>query len=307
MFKKVTLSLLAALCLPPCCTNTFSQELNCTVDIVSPQIQDATAQALFVNMKNAIYQFMNSTKWTNDDFTTQERIECSIFINITSENSPSDFNATLQIQSRRPIYKSSFSSVEYNFVDNNVDLVYVLNQPLLFNINVYSDNITSILAYYAYMIIGTDYDTFSLDGGSPYFLKAQNIVTNAQTSGYKGWNPQDGDQTRYYLVYNTLDESYYAPLRKAAYLFERQGLDVMYQNPEKGRQSIIQALQDVQEVFNARPANYNVQLFFNAKSTEIANIFSEAPDAEKTQVLGILTSIDATDLEKYSGLKVAGE
>jgi hypothetical protein len=307
MFKKVITCLIAALCLPPFCVSSFSQELNCTVDIVSPQIQDATAQALFVNMKNAIYQFMNSTKWTNDEFTTQERIECSIFINITSENSPSDFNATLQIQSRRPVYKSSFSSVQYNFVDNNVDLVYVLNQPLLFNINAYSDNITSILAYYAYMIIGTDYDSFSMDGGTPYFLKAQNIVTNAQSSGYKGWNPQDGDQTRYYLVYNTLDESYYAPLRKAAYLFERQGLDVMYQNPERGRQSIIQALQDVQEVFNARPANYNVQLFFNAKAAEIANIFSEAPDAEKTQVLGILTSIDATDLEKYSGLKVVGE
>jgi hypothetical protein len=138
-------------------------------------------------------------------------------------------------------------------------------------------------------------------------LKAQNVVTNCQSSGYKGWNPQDGDQTRYWLVYNTLDESYYAPLRKAAYLFHRQGLDVMYQNPEKGRQSIIEALQDVQNVFNARPGNYNVQLFFNAKSSEIANIFSDAPDAEKTQVLGILSSIDATDMQKYTALKVNGD
>lgn len=274
------------------------------MDIVSPQIQDATAQALFQNMKNAIYQFMNTTKWTTDDFTSQEKIDCSIFINITSENSPSDFNATIQIQSRRPVYKSSLNSVQLNMQDNNVDLVYILNQPLLFNINAYTDNITSILAYYAYMIIGTDYDTFSSSGGTPYFLKAQNIVTNAQSSTYKGWSPQDGDQTRYWFVYNTLDESYYAPLRKAAYLYHRQGLDVMSQNPEKGRQAIIQALQDVQEVFNARPGNYNVQLFFNAKSSEIANIFSEAPDAEKKQVLGILTAIDATDLEKYSVLKV---
>jgi hypothetical protein len=303
MFKKVVFCLIAALF----CVNTFAQELNCTVDIVSPQIQDATAQALFVNMKNAIYQFMNSTKWTNDNFTSQEKIECSIFINITSENSPTDFNATLQIQSRRPIYKSSFNSVQYNFVDNNIDFAYVLNQPLLFNINTYSDNITSVLAFYAYMIIGTDYDTYSPNGGSPYFLKAQNIVTNAQSSGYKGWNPQDGDQTRYWLIYNTLDESYYAPLRKASYLFHRMGLDVMYQDPEKGRQSIIQALEDVQEVYNARPANYNIQLFFNAKAAEIANIFSEAPDAEKAKVYGILSFIDATDLDKYSALKVAGD
>lgn len=304
MYKKIVFLILLALS-PLLSKISCSQELNCTVDVVSPQIQDATAQALFANMKNAIYQFMNSTKWTNDNFTNDERIECSIFINITSENSPSDFNATMQIQSSRPIYKSALKSVEYNFVDNNIDLVYVLNQPMLFNINAYSDNITSLLAFYAYMIIGTDYDTFSPDGGTPYFLKAQNIVTNAQSSSYKGWNPQDGTQTRYWLVNNTLDEAYYAPLRKAAYLYHRQGLDIMYQNPEKGRQAIIQALEDVQEVFNAQPANYNIQLFFNAKATEIANIFSEAPDAEKTQVLNILNAIDATDLGKYSGLKVS--
>lgn len=304
MVKKVGIGLILLLSIP---FISSSQELNCTVDVVSPQIQDATAQALFQNMKNAIYQFMNSTKWTNDDFTSQEKIDCSIYINITSENSPSDFNATMQIQSRRPIYKSSLYSTMLNLQDNNIDLVYVLNQPLIFNINTYTDNITSLLAYYAYMIIGTDYDSFSLDGGTPYFLKAQNIVTNAQTSSYKGWNPQDGDQTRYRFVYNTLDESYYAPLRKASYLYHRQGLDVMYQNPEKGRQSIIQALEDVQTVFNAQPGNYNVQLFFNAKSSEIANIFSDAPDIEKSQVLGILSSIDATNMDKYSGLKPKGE
>jgi len=302
MVKKVSIGLLVFLSIP---FISLSQELNCTVDVVSPQIQDATAQALFQNMKNAIYQFMNSTKWTNDDFTSLEKIDCSIYINITSENSPTDFNATMQIQSRRPVYKSSLYSTMLNFQDNNIDLAYVLNQPLLFNINTYTDNITSLLAFYAYMIIGTDYDSYSQNGGTPYFLKAQNIVTNAQSSTYKGWNPQDGDQTRYWLVYNTLDESYYAPLRKAAYLYHRQGLDVMYQNPEKGRQSVIQALQAVQNVFNARPGNYNVQLFFNAKSAEIANLFSNAPDNEKSQVLGILSSIDATDIDKYSGLKVS--
>jgi len=302
MVKKVSIGLLLFLSIP---FISLSQELNCTVDVVSPQVQDATAQALFQNMKNAIYQFMNTTKWTNDDFTSLEKIDCSIYINITSENSPSDFNATLQIQSRRPVYKSSLYSTMLNFQDNNIDLAYVLNQPLLFNINTYTDNITSLLAFYAYMIIGTDYDSYSQNGGTPYFLKAQNIVTNAQSSTYKGWNPQDGDQTRYWLVYNTLDESYYAPLRKAAYLYHRQGLDVMYQNPEKGRQSIILALQDVQNVFNARPGNYNVQLFFNAKSAEIANLFSDAPDNEKSQVLRILGSIDATDIDKYSGLKVS--
>lgn len=307
MFKKISIALLLAICFPKFCTVSFAQELNCTVDIVSPQIQDATAQALFKNMKDAIYQFMNSTKWTNDNFTTQERIECSIVINITSENSPTDFNATMLIQSRRPVFKSSYNSAQLNFQDNNIDLAYVLNQPLLFNINTYTDNITSLLAFYAYVIIGTDYDTYSLNGGSTYFLKAQNIVTNAQSSGNKGWNPQDGDQTRYWLVNNLLDESYYAPLRKAAYEFNRLGLDMMYQDPEKGRQGIINAIQDVQQVYNVRPANYNVQLFFNAKAAEIANIFSEAPDDEKAKVYNIVTAIDPTEMEKYAPMKPTGE
>ncbi len=291
------------MCLPPFCATSFSQELNCTVDIVSPQIQDATAQALFKNMKDAIYQFMNSTKWTNDNFANQERIECSISINITSENSPSDFNATMLVQSRRPVYKSSFNSPQLNFQDNNIDLAYVLNQPLLFNVNTYTDNITSLLAFYAYIIIGTDYDTYSMNGGTPYYLKAQNVVTNAQSSGNKGWNPQDGDQTRYWLVSNLLDESYYAPLRKAAYEYHRMGLDVMYQDAEKGRQQILNALQDVQQVYNTRPANYNVQLFFNAKANEIANIFSEAPVDEKTKAYNIVTAIDPTELDKFAPLK----
>ncbi len=303
MFQKIVFSVLITLFFPLFTGVCLSQELNCTVDVVSPQVQDAAAQAVFKNMKDAIYQFMNSTKWTSDNFTPQERIECSIFINITSENSASDFNATMQIQSRRPVYKTSFNSPQLNFQDNNIDLVYVLNQPLLFNINVYSDNITSLLAFYAYVIIATDYDTYSQDGGTPYYLKAQNIVTNAQNSGYKGWNPQDGDQTRYWLVNNLLDESYYAPLRKAAYMYHRLGLDVMYQDPVKGRNQILSALQDVQQVYNSRPANYNVQLFFNAKSAELVNIFSEATDGEKSQVVRILNAIDPTNIDKYSVLK----
>ncbi len=281
-----------------------AQELNCRVDIVSPQIQDASAQALFKNLKDAIYQFMNNTKWTNDNFMPTERIECSIFINVTTQNSPSDFNATMQIQASRPVYKASYNSPQLNFQDNNVHLLYTLNQPMLFNINTFSDNITSMLAYYAYIIIGTDYDTYSMNGGSPYYQKAQNIVVNAQQAGEKGWNPQDGDQTRYWLVNNLMDESYYAPLRKAAYIYHKQGMDMMSQDPVKGRAQIMEALLQVQQVYNVRPANYNVQLFFNAKAAEIANIFSEAPNEEKSRVFSIVSAIDPTELEKYAKLNV---
>lgn len=302
MLKKIASHILLLLLPVATC---FSQELNCSVDVVSPQIQDASAQLIFKNMKDAIYQFMNSTKWTNDNFTNQEKIECTVFINITGENSPSDFTATMQVQSRRPVYKSSYNSTMMNYQDNNVHIVYQLNQPFVFNVNTYSDNLTSILSFYAYMIIGNDYDSFSPDGGTPYYLKAQTIVSNAQNSGEKGWTPQDGDHTRYWMVNNILDEDYFADLRKAEYEYHRQGLDIMYNQPDQGRKHIIAALQLVQEVFNNKPSNFNVQLFFNAKAAELANIFSEAPNDEKSSVLTIVNAIDATDADKYSKLSIS--
>ncbi len=281
-----------------------AQELNCTsVDVVSPQVQDISAQAVFRNMKDAIYQFMNNTKWTSDNFTNQEKIECSIYINITAENSMGDWNATMQIQARRPVYKTSYNSPMMNWQDNNIHLLYQLNQPLYFNINTYTDNITSLLAFYAYMIIGYDYDSYSLEGGTKYFLNAQTIVTNAQPAGEKGWNPQDGDQTRYWMVTNVLDQTYYAPLRKAWYEYHRLGLDIMYSDFTKGRVEVYNALNLIQDVYNDKPANFNIQLFFNAKATEIANIFSGAPNDEKARVMQILNAIDITDIDTYSKLK----
>ena len=301
MFKKVILHIALVLLMP---TLAVAQELNCTVDVVSPQIQDAAAQLLFTNLKGAITQFMNNTKWTNDNFGNQEKIDCTLYLNMTAENSPSDFNATLQVQARRPVYKSSYNSAMFNYQDNNIHIIYNLNQPIIFNINTYSDNLTALLSYYAYIIIGNDYDSFSLNGGTKYFLNAQTIVTNAQNSGEKGWNPLDGDQTRYALITNILDETYFAPLRKAMYEYHRLGLDVMYSSPEKGRTEVMNALNLVQQVYNDKPANFNIALFFNAKASEIANIFSEASNEEKSNVYTLLGAIDPTDMDKYSKLKV---
>jgi hypothetical protein len=301
VFKKVILHIALVLLMP---TLAVAQELNCTVDVVSPQIQDAAAQLLFTNLKGAITQFMNNTKWTNDNFGNQEKIDCTLYLNMTAENSPSDFNATLQVQARRPVYKSSYNSAMFNYQDNNIHIIYNLNQPIIFNINTYSDNLTALLSYYAYIIIGNDYDSFSLNGGTKYFLNAQTIVTNAQNSGEKGWNPLDGDQTRYALITNILDETYFAPLRKAMYEYHRLGLDVMYSSPEKGRTEVMNALNLVQQVYNDKPANFNIALFFNAKASEIANIFSEASNEEKSNVYTLLGAIDPTDMDKYSKLKV---
>ncbi|HTA84370.1 MAG TPA: DUF4835 family protein [Bacteroidia bacterium] len=302
MLKKIVLHISLFFAFFPLVVN--AQELNCTVDVVSPQIQDAAAQLVFKNLKDAIYQFMNNTKFTSDNFTNQEKIDCTLFFNMTTVNAPGDYAATLQIQARRPIYKSSYSSTMFNYQDNNIHILYQLNQPIVFNINTYSDNLTALLSYYAYIIIGNDYDSYSLDGGTPFFLKAQTIVSNAQNSGEKGWNPLDGDQTRYSLITNILDETYFEPLRKAMYYYHRLGLDVMYVTPEKGRAQITNALNFVQEVYNDKPANFNILLFFNAKANELANIYSEASNDEKSNVYKILSAIDPTDIDKFSKLKV---
>ena len=302
MLKKIALHIALFLVFFPLALS--AQELNCTVDVVSPQIQDAAAQLVFKNLKDAIYQFMNNTKFTNDNFTNQEKIDCTLFFNMTTVNAPGDYAATLQIQARRPVYKSSYSSTMFNYQDNNIHILYQLNQPIIFNINTYSDNLTALLSYYAYIILGNDYDSYSLNGGNAYFLKAQTIVSNAQNSGEKGWNPLDGDQTRYSLITNILDETYFEPLRKAMYSYHRLGLDVMYITPEKGRAEITSALTMVQEVYNDKPANFNILLFFNAKANELANIYSEASNEEKSKVYAILSAIDPTDIDKYSKLKV---
>jgi hypothetical protein len=300
VLKKIVchIAFLVIASLPLC-----AQELNCTVTVVSPQIQDAAAQLIFKNLQNAIYQFMNNTKFTNDNFSNQEKIECTLYLNMTAQNAPNDFSATLQVQARRPVYKSSYNSSMLNFQDNNIHIIYQLNQPILFNINAYSDNLTSLLDYYAYMILGYDYDSFALNGGNTCFANAQTVLSNAQNSGEKGWNSTDGDQTRYTLLTNVLDESYFGPLRHALYLYHRMGLDQMYNGADKGRAQVIQALQYVQQVYNDKPGNYNILLFFNAKADEIANIFSEAPNDEKAQVYTILSAIDATDIDKYAKIK----
>jgi len=302
VLKKIVLHIALFLVFFPLALS--AQELNCTVDVVSPQVQDAAAQLVFKNLKDAIYQFMNNTKFTNDNFTNQEKIDCTLFMNMTAVNAPGDYAATLQIQARRPIYKSSYSSTMFNYQDNNIHILYQLNQPLIFNINTYSDNITALLSYYAYIILGNDYDSYSPNGGTPYFLKAQTIVSNAQNSGEKGWNPLDGDQARYSLITNILDETYFEPLRKAMYNYHRLGLDVMYITPEKGRAEVTNALTMVQQVYNDKPANFNILLFFNAKANELANIYSEASNEEKSNVYKILSAIDPTDIDKYSKLKV---
>lgn len=268
-----------------------AQELNCQVQVVSPQIQGTTEKRIFDNLQKAVFEFMNNTKWTNDIYSIEERINCSMFINITEKLSTDEYKATIQIQSTRTIFKSSYNSVLFNHNDADFQFRYVEFQPLDFSINQHMSNLTSVLAYYAYVILAMDYDSYSLNGGTPWWQKAQTIVSNAQNAPEKGWKSSESTKNRYWLVDNML-QPIFAPLRDCIYKYHRLGFDVMYQDVEGGRAVVLQALQELEAIHNSRPLSFPMQIFFNAKSDEIVKLFSGGTQDEKTKVVPLLQKID---------------
>ncbi|MDQ3191823.1 MAG: DUF4835 family protein [Bacteroidota bacterium] len=281
-------------------TAVSAQELNCTVQVLSQQVQ-GTENRVFQTLETGIFEFMNNTKWTTDAFTMDERIECSIMINVTERVSNDEFKATISIQSRRPIYKTSYNSVMLNYSDNDFTFRYLEYQPLEFSINSFNSNLTSVLAYYAYIIIGLDYDSFSLQGGTPYFQKAQTIVANAQGTGGSeelGWKAHLSIKNRYWYVENMINLTF-EPIRSANYIIHRKALDKMTENMEDSRKEVIDALETLKTVHKIKPTSYNMQVFFNAKADEMVNIFAKAMPSDKQKAVQILSEIDPGNLSKY--------
>ncbi len=283
----------------------YSQELNCNISVSTSKIQGTNKQ-VFITLQKALSDFMNSTVWTSNVFEMNERIECNFLFNITEEKSTGSYVATLNIQSRRPVYASSYNTVMFNYVDNDIAFDYLENDPLEFSENTYISNLTSILAYYAYIIIGLDYDSFSMQGGTPYFEKAEKIVNNAQSSGRTGWRASDsrGRTNRYWLINNILDQEY-KPLREFTYKYHRLGLDMMDKTLEGGRMTIKESIIELEKFYNSKPDPFMhyFQVVMESKSDEITQIFSKASDEDKRRILNIMVKIDPANLSKYDGLK----
>lgn len=278
--------------------NTITaQELNCKVQVVSPTIQ-GTDKSVFDNLQTAIFEFMNNRKWTNETFKNTERIDCSILINVSERPSTDDFKATIQVQVRRPVFKSSYNSVLLNNNDNDFQFKYLENQTLDYSENLHTSNLTSVLAFYAYLIVGLDYDSFAPSGGTYYLQRALGIVNNAQSSSDVGWKAFDGNKNRYWLINNMLDATF-VPLRECMYKYHRQGLDLMVDNKETARTNIYDALQNLRKIHQIKPLSYSMQVFFNAKSDEIINIYSGAFPDEKAKIMNLLNEIDPTNSNKY--------
>jgi len=283
---------------------TQAQELNCQVSINSQQVQ-VSDKTKFQTLQKAIYEFMNSRQWTNRKFEIQERIECSIYITFNKSTSGDYYSGDIQVQSSRPVYRSSYNSVMLNIRDNDFDFTWVEHDPLDFQINSFTNNLTSVLAYYAYIIIGTDFDSFSLYGGTPYFNDAQTIVNNAQSARESGWKSFESQKNRYWYVENLLNSSY-SSFREFVYQYHRKGLDLMYDNTAKARVSILRSLKLLQKVHRNRPGLYIMNTFVDAKRKEFIGIFSEGQPNERSEAKAILSEIDPSHSGDYQKMVTGG-
>lgn len=281
-------------------TVSQAQELNCTVSVISPQVQN-TEKRIFETLQKDIREFMATTRWTEDVYALEERIECSILITVTERISNDKFRATMQIQSSRPAYMTAYNSVLLNVNDQDFTFQYVENQPLQFQENQHVSNLTSVLAFYAYMIIGTDYDSFSPKGGEPYFQKALQIVNNAQNEPERGWKAFEGSKNRYWLIENMLNARY-EEFRGVMYKYHREGLDMMQSDLNTGRQAITECLQPLKRIRMDQPNSYLMTVFFTAKVDELINIFKEAFPDVKTKAANDLMQMDPANANKYQAI-----
>lgn len=284
-----------------------AQELDFQVTINTPKLQTADPK-VFETLETAIQEFMNNTKWTNDVFEQEERIKGSIVLNINDEQSATRFTAELAIQAVRPVFNSSEETVMFRYQDKDIWFDYEQYQPLIYSQNTYNDHLTSILAYYAYVVIGLDYDSFSPIGGQAYFERALEIVNNIPTgvAGTQpaGWRAQDSGKriNRYWLTENLLSPRV-RPYRQAMYDYHRQGLDLMSKDAVAGRAIIAQAIDGINGVQRAYPNSMILQLFSDAKSDEITEIFAAASMAEKNKVIQVMTRVDGGRSAKYRSIR----
>jgi len=278
-----------------------AQDLNARVQVVSPKIQTTNKHA-FQTLETAMKDFLNGRKWCADQILPQERIDCAFVLNITTWDGSSNFTGELQVQSSRPVFNSSYSSTLLNILDKDIDFTYTEGQPIDYTDQNFQSNLSSIMAFYAYIIVGMDYDTFSKFGGTPYFASAQNVVTNAASASYKGWKAFDGTTNRYWLAEN-LSNQLYQPLRGFMYDYHRNGLDVMADNTGKGRKVIADLIPSLSQVDRQRLGAMFPLVFFTAKSDEFISIFSKADPQQRVAVMNVLNQADPANGLKYQALQ----
>jgi hypothetical protein len=274
-----------------------AQEFMCQVSINTPQVE-GTEKKIFQTLQTQLYEFINNRKWTNYIYKTEERLECSMMITVTERVSSDQFKARVNVVLKRPVYKTSYSTDLLNLVDKDFDFKYVELEPLEYNDDAYTSNLTSMVAYYLYIMLAVDADSFTKFGGTPFYEKARAVVNSAQNSPDRGWKAFESQKNRYWLVENLMNNTYSA-YREGLYSYHRMGLDLMSDNMDLGRSGINDCLEDVQKVNREKTGLYITQLFIDAKKDELINIYSQASPMDKTKAINVLKEIDPANSSKY--------
>ena len=274
-----------------------AQELNCNVKVNSSQIIGSD-KSIFEVLEKNISEFVNNKKWTNHNYQFQERIECTMLINITERVSTNSFKSTIQVQSRRPIFNTSYSSTLINHIDKDFEFTFNEFEQLEYSENTFISNLTSVISFYIHYIIAMDYESFELNGGTPYLLKAQAIVNNAQGANATGWKAFEDTKNRYWMIENHLKPNY-VPFRETLYNYHRLGFDVMSSDVAKGRTTVLNSIKALQSISTYDPNSFQLQMFFNAKADEIVDLFKEAPMSEKSEIVPVLNKINPANSNTY--------
>ena len=296
-FKHIVFFALCSLFLAP----IQAQEINCTVTVNSDQVEGSNKQ-VFETLKAAIEEYMNQNRWTNMTYAEHEKIECSMLIVVKSV-ADNEFTCEMTLQSRRPVYGTTYTTPLLNFKDNAFNFTYQEFDRIEWQQNQFTTNLTAMLAYYCYLIIGHDQDSFQRLGGTPFFEVCEQIVNACQSASMsnteqRGWLAFDSNRNRYALINNLLDEAF-KKYRNFYYEYHRLGLDEMSANVTNGRARIAQGIPVLKEAYRARPATYVINTFLDAKADELVDIFQKGTDKEKKTVYDILMDIDATRQSTY--------
>jgi len=290
-------------------SNVRSQEIQARLTILTNKISTQVDKKIFQTLQTALTNFVNNRKWTKDVFQPNEKIQCSFLISIESDAGNNVYKGKLTVQAARPIFNSTYDSPIINFQDDNISFRYVEFQPIEFNENriqgsdPLAANISAILAYYINMILGFDYDSFSLRGGDEFFKKAWNIVNNAPEAGdISGWKPFEGQRNRYWLCEN-MNNNRYALMHDAIYAYYRSGMDMFYENQKDGRDNVMKCLNYLSTINTENPNSMILPFFFQGKSSELVKIFSRADGEMKIRAREILQKLDITNTSAYKEIK----
>jgi hypothetical protein len=275
-----------------------AQELQCDVTIIPPRVM-ISGPEIFQVMENTIEEFLNSRRWSRDDWNPKERIECTIQITIEQQINQRQFKGSIQVGSSRPVYNANYKTPVLSLNDREFEFVFQENTLIQWSVDQHRDNLSSVLAFYANLILAMDYDTFSMEGGTDYYVICQTIVSNAQNAPEAGWRSNErGQQNRFWLIENIVTQTF-KPMRECLYHYHRQGMDKLYTERDKARQTMADALEMLRSIHRIKPSSYNMQVFFYAKGDEIVGLFKPLKPAEKQAVYELCKLLDPGNIAKY--------